>query len=244
MYPQDFDGILAGSPAFDANELTSWGAYLNKVTGLNTADSGFVTFDKWLLVSTEIMKQCDGLDGAMNTWVYSIHQTLEQSATNSLRYTAWSRIQTDAGIISILSFARKTEQAVLIRNKYHGLADYLITSDNSEWYYQMAQSTMGSLDSFCRYFHISGMGHCRGDGTWEIGILAHLSRNGTRRIMYFWGLWTGLRRECASHGYQDEDVNDTASAGVPLVRNHCKFPGSNKCVGPGPSTDPNAWKCV
>lgn len=57
---------------------------------------------------------------------------------------------------------------------YHGLADPIITSENSPRWYNHVSNTMGlpskDLDEFYRFFRIPGMGHCNGgDGAWGIG---------------------------------------------------------------------------
>lgn len=57
---------------------------------------------------------------------------------------------------------------------YHGQADSIITSENSPRYYDHVVTTMGlptsELDSFYRFFRISGMDHCAGGvGAWQIG---------------------------------------------------------------------------
>lgn len=64
MFPQDFDGIIAGSPALDFNNLQSWRASFFPITGpANSSD--FITKKTWsTLIHNEILKQCDGLDGA------------------------------------------------------------------------------------------------------------------------------------------------------------------------------------
>ena len=51
MYLEDFDGIVADALAFPRPDLT-WGVHINLVTGLNTSDPSFVTYDKWNLDST------------------------------------------------------------------------------------------------------------------------------------------------------------------------------------------------
>jgi feruloyl esterase len=68
---------------------------------------------------------------------------------------------------------------------YHGLADPIITSDNSPRYYNHVSNTMqlpsSDLDAFYRFFRVSGMGHCSGgDGAWGIGQNAALL-NGTEQ---------------------------------------------------------------
>ena len=66
MFPRDFDGIVAGSPALDFNNLQSWRASFFLITGSNTS-SGFISQSSWTtLIHDEILNQCDGLDGVMD----------------------------------------------------------------------------------------------------------------------------------------------------------------------------------
>ncbi|KAK2026437.1 tannase and feruloyl esterase [Colletotrichum zoysiae] len=61
-FPEDFDGIVAGAPAFDFNGLMYWTGQLFLKTG-TSKDSRFLTSAQWGLVYSDIMRQCDGLDG-------------------------------------------------------------------------------------------------------------------------------------------------------------------------------------
>ena len=66
MFPADFDGIVAGSPALDFNNLQSWRASFYPITGPNTS-TNFITESVWSnLIHDEILEQCDGLDGVMD----------------------------------------------------------------------------------------------------------------------------------------------------------------------------------
>ena len=66
MFPADFDGIVAGSPALDFNNLQSWRASFFPVTGSNTS-SNFISKFLWSnLIRMEILSQCDGLDGTVD----------------------------------------------------------------------------------------------------------------------------------------------------------------------------------
>ena len=63
MFPADFDGIVAGSPALDFNNLQSWRASFYPITGPNTS-TNFISEAVWSnLIHDEILDQCDGLDG-------------------------------------------------------------------------------------------------------------------------------------------------------------------------------------
>ena len=66
MFPGDFDGIVAGSPALDFNNLQSWRAHFFLDTGpLNSSD--FISATSWkTLIHEEVLNQCDGLDGAID----------------------------------------------------------------------------------------------------------------------------------------------------------------------------------
>ncbi|KAF6220895.1 hypothetical protein HO133_002575 [Letharia lupina] len=66
MFPGDFDGIVAGSPALDFNNLQSWRASFFPITG-SANSSGFISTASWTtLIHDEVLKQCDGLDGVMD----------------------------------------------------------------------------------------------------------------------------------------------------------------------------------
>lgn len=63
IFPHDFDGLVAGSPALDFNNLVSWRASFLPITG-SVYSSDFITPSTWTtLIHDEILYQCDGLDG-------------------------------------------------------------------------------------------------------------------------------------------------------------------------------------
>ncbi|GAB1201134.1 hypothetical protein APSETT444_010521 [Aspergillus pseudonomiae] len=61
-FPNDFDGVIAGSPALDFNNLVSWRASFFPITG--SADSAsFISVSTWKnLIHPEVLVQCDTLD--------------------------------------------------------------------------------------------------------------------------------------------------------------------------------------
>ncbi len=67
-FPDDFDGIVAGSPALDFNNLISWRARFFTITGSKSVNSSnFVTPSIWIsLIHEEVLRQCDGLDGVID----------------------------------------------------------------------------------------------------------------------------------------------------------------------------------
>ena len=66
MFPDDFDGIVAGSPALDFNNLQSWRARFFPITG-RANSSDFISTSSWTsLIHEEVLNQCDGLDGAID----------------------------------------------------------------------------------------------------------------------------------------------------------------------------------
>jgi feruloyl esterase len=64
-FPEDFDGVVAGAPAFNFINLGSWGARFLKITGPPGSDT-FVTSAQWSVIHNEIIRQCDALDGAVD----------------------------------------------------------------------------------------------------------------------------------------------------------------------------------
>ncbi|KAF9879161.1 hypothetical protein CkaCkLH20_03394 [Colletotrichum karsti] len=64
MFPEDFDGIVAGAPAVDFNNLYSWRAGFFPLTGA-AGSPNFIKPEVWkTTIHNEILKQCDKLDGA------------------------------------------------------------------------------------------------------------------------------------------------------------------------------------
>ncbi|KAH7095454.1 Tannase/feruloyl esterase [Paraphoma chrysanthemicola] len=63
-FPEDFDGIVAGAPGVDFNNLVSWRARFFTVTGaINSSD--FIPATAWKTwIHDEVLKQCDAVDGA------------------------------------------------------------------------------------------------------------------------------------------------------------------------------------
>lgn len=66
MFPEDFDGILAGSPATDFNHLASWSGHFITLTGLNASDPRYLGLDQWTAVHAEVIRQCDPIDGVLD----------------------------------------------------------------------------------------------------------------------------------------------------------------------------------
>jgi len=65
LFPEDFDGIVAGSPATDFNHLIGWSGLLSRFVGAPDSQSSpsFIPSQLWPVISEEIFRQCDGLDG-------------------------------------------------------------------------------------------------------------------------------------------------------------------------------------
>ncbi|KAL4804364.1 putative feruloyl esterase B [Aspergillus unguis] len=62
-FPDKLDGIVAGAPAINFIGLLSWSAHFYGITGPEGSDT-YLSQDEWSLVHDEILRQCDGLDGA------------------------------------------------------------------------------------------------------------------------------------------------------------------------------------
>ncbi|MCO5599794.1 hypothetical protein L7F22_053901 [Adiantum nelumboides] len=62
----EFDGVIIGAPAIDFNNLNAWDGHFYPTIGKNTSQD-FITPDQWTgLIHNDIMKKCDGLDGAID----------------------------------------------------------------------------------------------------------------------------------------------------------------------------------
>lgn len=67
MFPADFDGIVAGSPALDFNNLISWRGHFFPITGA-VESPDFLTPKTWTkLIHDEVLRQCDGIDGVLDS---------------------------------------------------------------------------------------------------------------------------------------------------------------------------------
>lgn len=63
MFPEDFDGIVAGCPAVDFNNLYSWRGSFFPLTGAN-GSANFISSNTWkTTIHNEILRQCDTIDG-------------------------------------------------------------------------------------------------------------------------------------------------------------------------------------
>lgn len=62
-YPNDFDGVVAGAPAFNFINLLSWSAHFYPITGSPSSDT-YLSPALWKVAHQEILRQCDALDGA------------------------------------------------------------------------------------------------------------------------------------------------------------------------------------
>lgn len=64
-YPLDFDGVVAGAPAFNFPALSSWSSHFYPLFG-NPGNATFVSIPQWGNVHEEVLKQCDGIDGVVD----------------------------------------------------------------------------------------------------------------------------------------------------------------------------------
>jgi len=66
LYPDDYDGIVAGCPAVDFNHLQGQRAMFYPITG-PVGSPNYISHQLWTgLIHGEVLKQCDGLDGVVD----------------------------------------------------------------------------------------------------------------------------------------------------------------------------------
>ncbi|ESK89049.1 feruloyl esterase b precursor [Moniliophthora roreri MCA 2997] len=129
---------------------------------------------------------------------------------------------------------------------YHGGMDGLISPFNTERYYNHVSSTMNlsssALDSFYRFFRISGMSHCGGgDGASQIGQGAGGSLDPDANVLMAMVRWVeqGVAPDTI---LGTKYVNDNPTSGVLISRRHCRYPLRNTYRG-GDSKQPASWSC-
>jgi feruloyl esterase len=132
---------------------------------------------------------------------------------------------------------------------YHGLEDSLISSENSDRYYEHVRQTMHmtrpQLDDFYRYFRISGTGHCGGGpGASNIGQ----SGSSVASVAPDANVLTAIIR-WVEQGIPPETLmgtkwkGDIAGNGVAFRRRHCRYPKRNHYKS-GNASDPQSWQCI
>jgi feruloyl esterase len=65
-FPEDFDGIVAGAPAWDFTDLTTWSYWLSANAGFDNSSDAFIPKALWTVINDEVIRQCDGFDGAVD----------------------------------------------------------------------------------------------------------------------------------------------------------------------------------
>ncbi|KAK1980414.1 Tannase/feruloyl esterase [Colletotrichum cereale] len=184
----------------------------------------------------------------MDWWRYALYKDTEWdiSTLGFQDYQAAARL--DPWNVSTwqgdLSGARRLGVKIL---HYHGLQDDLISSDNSERYYDHVSRTMNlpsaELDDFYRYFRISGMGHCRGGtGASLIGgnPQSFASYEPDANVLAAIVRW--VEEGIAPDYILGSRLADTGE--VDLQRKHCKYPARNVFKGQGDPRTPDGWECV
>ncbi|KZT62776.1 tannase and feruloyl esterase [Calocera cornea HHB12733] len=64
-YPDDFDGVVVGSPANWISHLQAWSVHVNLLVSPQNGPS-WISAATWALVHQEVLNQCDGLDGVVD----------------------------------------------------------------------------------------------------------------------------------------------------------------------------------
>jgi feruloyl esterase len=135
----------------------------------------------------------------------------------------------------------------------HGMEDYIISSEISTMYYHRLAETLSlpppSLDSFYRYFRVSGMSHCTlGSGAYSVGMYSlglipnAMEQDPDDNVLARIVAWVE-RGDAPEYIRGTGFTNGLPGSGSEYKRKHCKYPSSNIYVGPGNYADENAWRC-
>ncbi|RDW77182.1 carboxylic ester hydrolase-28 [Coleophoma cylindrospora] len=143
-YPEVFDGVVVGAPALYFPALTSWSGTFYTILGNSSSDT-FVSADLWVAVNTEIMNQCDGIDGVMDgiiedTLLCNFRPEAMQCAPGvnnsttcltSAQVGAVRQVFTDYyGLDGLLVFPKmQPGSELLARYIYYGGTDFSYTTD-------------------------------------------------------------------------------------------------------------------
>ncbi|KIK57913.1 hypothetical protein GYMLUDRAFT_737151 [Collybiopsis luxurians FD-317 M1] len=138
---------------------------------------------------------------------------------------------------------------------WHGQADGEVSPANSERYYNHVSYSMSmppsELDSFYRFFRISGMDHCRGgDGAWAIGqslagtggVLDEITSHPDSNVLQALVRWVEQGKAPESL-LGTRYIKDSKELGIQSSRRHCRYPYRNHYDGIGNSSQPESWSC-
>jgi feruloyl esterase len=133
---------------------------------------------------------------------------------------------------------------------WHGQSDFVLPIANSDRYYETVAKTLSSsnreLDSFYRYFRISGLGHCNGGpgaNAFGQGVGLNASDDPEDNVLTRIVAWVEEGRP-PEFVRGTRFVNNDKAQGVDYTRRHCKYPLSNQYFGKGNGTDEKGWRCV
>ena len=142
--------------------------------------------------------------------------------------------------------------------QYHGLADELIPTGSTKYYYKNVLQTMApkgvSLDDFYRLFLIPGMAHCSGSAVapWYIAAGDQALSGTTHSVPGFedaqhdsiLAIMAWVENGTAPDQIvATKFVNDTAALGVLSQRPLCIYPKQAKYVGHGDVNAADSWEC-
>jgi feruloyl esterase len=133
---------------------------------------------------------------------------------------------------------------------YHGHEDQLISSANSARYYEHVRNTMklnpDQIDSFYRYFQISGMGHCGGGpGAHMIGQSSTASTSLDPNSNVLMALVRWVEQGLAPETIKGTKFNgDSKAKGIKFQRQHCRYPRRNRYDGKGNAASAESWQCI
>ncbi|KIY50647.1 tannase and feruloyl esterase [Fistulina hepatica ATCC 64428] len=201
-------------------------------------DFEFVVSGTAIFISTDWMRYVVKNDSAWDPSTFTLDDAMEMIHQDPFGVSTW------VGDLSPFEACG----GKILHN--HGMEDPLISPENSKRYYAHVSRTMNrppaSLDSFYRFFSISGLGHCfGGSGAYDIGnrqgSVSYETRSNVISAITNW-----------VEDQQPPEVlrgtNVTVDREASWWRAHCRWPKQNRYVGnryvpPLSPQDKDAWTC-
>ncbi|CEH15431.1 Tannase/feruloyl esterase [Ceraceosorus bombacis] len=134
-YPQDFDGIMAGSPAIDYNYLNAYQIHVNSFQN-DTSSPRYIPEELYATIHEAALNQCDAMDGQMDGIIGDVFNCDPHDYVPRLACDAQESVAADSTIIPTIAsesdavkLTARSRQAKLTGNNGLIQLDNITSSD-------------------------------------------------------------------------------------------------------------------